>query len=78
MGGPGGPQGGGGGAPTMSPMEREKVFQWIAELVNPETRENSLLELRYIVFFYFYLFIFVQSYSRDLTLSVCVCRLDCW
>ncbi|OQR67847.1 cell differentiation protein RCD1-like [Tropilaelaps mercedesae] len=45
MGGPGGPQGGGGGAPTMSPMEREKVFQWIAELVNPETRENSLLEL---------------------------------
>lgn len=29
----------------MSPMEREKVCQWIAELVNPETRENSLVEL---------------------------------
>jgi len=26
--------------------EREKVFQWIVELGNPDTRENALSELR--------------------------------
>lgn len=27
-------------------VDREKVYQWIVELANPETRENALLELR--------------------------------
>jgi len=27
-------------------VDREKVYQWIIELSNPETRENALVELR--------------------------------
>lgn len=27
-------------------FEREKIFQWIIELCNVETRENALSELR--------------------------------
>lgn len=40
--------------PTMSQVDREKIYQWIIELTNPETRENALQELRYalIVFIY--------------------------
>lgn len=31
--------------PTMSQVDREKIYQWIIELTNPETRENALQEL---------------------------------
>lgn len=27
-------------------VDREKIYQWIVELSNPEQRENALLELR--------------------------------
>lgn len=37
--------------------EREKVFQWVVELCNAETRENALSELRYSNFFFFILII---------------------
>nr|CAG4641013.1 EOG090X09A7 [Eulimnadia texana] len=30
---------------TAAAVDREKVYQWIAELTNPETRESALLEL---------------------------------
>ncbi|WAQ94580.1 CNOT9-like protein [Mya arenaria] len=30
---------------SMSQAEREKVYQWIGELTNPDTRENALQEL---------------------------------
>uniref|UniRef100_A0A1B6EIN7 CCR4-NOT transcription complex subunit 9 n=2 Tax=Cuerna arida TaxID=1464854 RepID=A0A1B6EIN7_9HEMI len=30
---------------TQQSVDREKVYQWIVELANPETRENALLEL---------------------------------
>lgn len=33
-------------SPANTTVEREKVFQWILELTNPETRENALFELR--------------------------------
>lgn len=29
--------------------DRDKIYQWIVELCNPETRENALSELRYIM-----------------------------
>lgn len=29
----------------MGNLDRDKIFQWINELVNPDTRENALLEL---------------------------------
>lgn len=32
-------------SPANQTVEREKVYQWILELTNPETRENALLEL---------------------------------
>jgi CCR4-NOT transcription complex subunit 9 len=35
-------------SPANQTVEREKVFQWILELTNPETRENALLELRWV------------------------------
>lgn len=28
------------------PVDRERIFAWINELTNPETREKALLELR--------------------------------
>lgn len=28
--------------------DREKIYQWILELTNSETRENALLELRFV------------------------------
>lgn len=31
--------------PSSQPVDRERVYQWILELINPETRENALLEL---------------------------------
>ncbi|CAN7986566.1 unnamed protein product [Ixodes hexagonus] len=30
---------------VMQAVDKEKIFQWIIELSNPETRENALLEL---------------------------------
>lgn len=33
-------------SPANQTVERERVYQWILELTNPETRENALLELR--------------------------------
>lgn len=33
-------------SPANQTVEREKVYMWILELTNPETRENALLELR--------------------------------
>ncbi|XP_023017023.1 required for cell differentiation 1 [Leptinotarsa decemlineata] len=32
-------------SPANQTVEREKVFNWILELTNPESRENALLEL---------------------------------
>ncbi|KAJ8951896.1 hypothetical protein NQ318_019874 [Aromia moschata] len=32
-------------SPANQTVEREKVYMWILELTNPETRENALLEL---------------------------------
>lgn len=32
-------------AALQSTVDREKVYAWIIELSNPETRENALLEL---------------------------------
>jgi hypothetical protein len=34
-------------ANLQSLVDRDKIYQWIIELSNPETRENALLELRY-------------------------------
>lgn len=31
---------------NVQPVDRERVYQWILELTNPETRENALPELR--------------------------------
>jgi hypothetical protein len=36
-------------ANLQSSVDRDKIYQWIIELSNPETRENALLELRYSV-----------------------------
>mgnify|MGYP005984743543 FL=1 len=36
-------------SPANQTVEREKVFQWILELTNPETREKALLELRFAI-----------------------------
>lgn len=33
---------------NMQQMEREKIYQWIQELANIDTKENALLELRLI------------------------------
>jgi CCR4-NOT transcription complex subunit 9 len=33
-------------ANLQSSVDREKIYQWIVELSNPETRENALQELR--------------------------------
>ncbi|KAI4465471.1 hypothetical protein MML48_3g00013070 [Holotrichia oblita] len=33
-------------SPASQTVDREKIYQWILELTNPETRENALLELR--------------------------------
>ncbi|XP_064456769.1 CCR4-NOT transcription complex subunit 9-like [Ornithodoros turicata] len=30
---------------VVQPVDKEKIFQWIIELSNPESRENALLEL---------------------------------
>lgn len=32
--------------PSMITVDRDKIYQWIIELTNPDTRENALLELR--------------------------------
>lgn len=31
---------------TQVVHDREKLYQWIVELCNPDTRENALTELR--------------------------------
>jgi hypothetical protein len=36
-------------ANLQSTVDRDKIYQWIVELSNPETRENALLELRYFI-----------------------------
>lgn len=33
-------------SPANQTVDREKIYQWILELKNPETRENALFELR--------------------------------
>ena len=33
----------------LSDAEREKIYSWIIELSNAETREHALLELRYTI-----------------------------
>lgn len=35
-------------SPASQPVDRDKIYQWILELTNPDTRENALLELRYL------------------------------
>lgn len=34
--------------PSSGPVDREKIYQWIVELSSPDTRENALLELRFV------------------------------
>lgn len=34
---------------VIQAVDKEKIFQWIIELSNPETRENALLELRFVI-----------------------------
>jgi len=34
----------------LQPVERDKIFQWILELSYLDTRENALLELRFVLF----------------------------
>jgi hypothetical protein len=36
-------------ANLQTSVDRDKIYQWIVELSNPETRENALLELRYCI-----------------------------
>lgn len=33
-------------SPANNTVDRDKIYQWILELTNPDTRENALLELR--------------------------------
>jgi len=40
----------------LQPVERDKIFQWILELSYLDTRENALLELRFVQFFSKYLY----------------------
>lgn len=35
--------------PNLQPVDREKIYIWINELTNPETRESALFELRYTI-----------------------------
>ena len=35
-------------ATQIQNVDREKIYQWIVELSHTETRENALLELRYM------------------------------
>ncbi len=35
--------------PNLQPVDREKIYIWINELTNPETRESALFELRYSI-----------------------------
>lgn len=32
---------------NLQSVDREKIYLWITELTNPETRESALFELRY-------------------------------
>ena len=32
---------------NLQTVDREKIYLWINELTNPETRESALFELRY-------------------------------
>ncbi|KAF5269247.1 hypothetical protein FQR65_LT02548 [Abscondita terminalis] len=34
-------------SPANQTVDREKIYQWILELTNPDTRENALLELSF-------------------------------
>ena len=34
--------------PTLQQVDRDKIYQWIVELASPDTRENALLELRFV------------------------------
>lgn len=34
--------------PITSNVDRDQVYTWILELINPETREHALIELRLI------------------------------
>jgi hypothetical protein len=52
-------------ANLQSSVDRDKIYQWIIELSNPETRENALLELRYSVVLYLQL---VEHALKYLTL----------
>ena len=36
---------------NVQTVDREKIYLWINELTNPETRESALFELRYLCFF---------------------------
>lgn len=38
--------GGGGVASGTASVDRDQVYIWILELINPETREHALIELR--------------------------------
>ena len=40
-------------------IEPEKIYQWINELCTPSTRENALVELRYLPFFFFFFTCFI-------------------
>lgn len=41
-------------SPANSLVDRDKIYQWILELTNPDTRENVLLELRSVIYLYIF------------------------
>jgi len=34
---------------TIQQVDRERIYQWINDLSSPKTRENALLELRFVL-----------------------------
>lgn len=39
-------------SPTSLQVDREAIYHWILDLINPATRENALLQLRYKFLFF--------------------------
>ena len=44
-----------------SRADREKIYQWIIELASPESRETSLLELRFFLLFLTLIGIYIHN-----------------
>jgi CCR4-NOT transcription complex subunit 9 len=58
-------------ANLQSSVDRDKIYQWIIELSNPETRENALLELRYSASLHLQLLVHAFLYLSGLILVIC-------